>query len=116
MIYMEINFEYLVGDDVIVKSSNEPCKIEQRKVTILEYGKSSNVREEYYVKYKNKPYYQGIWVANSDLVLARVEDELSIEAEYYRLTALIDTYLSKERLNLELVKKYWDERDALGKK
>ena len=116
MIYMGYNFEYLTGDDVVVKSNNEVCKIEQCKVTITKQGKSTNVREEYYVKYKNKPFYQGVWVIKDDLVLAKVEDEVSVESEYYRLTALIDTYLSEESRNLELVKKYWDERDALGEK
>ena len=109
MIQMEFNFEYLIGDEAVVKSSNKEVKVEQRKITITDNGVKTFYTEEYYVKYINKPYYQGLWVKKDDLALANAPDEL--KRPYEVLSVIIDTYLMKR--DFEMVKKYSQMRDEL---
>ncbi|MEH6940715.1 hypothetical protein [Bacillus sp. JJ722] len=71
---MEVNFEYLVGDDVIVKTSKEKGKIQQRKIEIFDCGYSTTVKENYQIKYSNKPYSQPIWLQASQIEMDRLSN------------------------------------------
>lgn len=108
---MEVNFEYLVGDEVIVKTSKEKGKVQQRKIEIFDSGYSTTVRENYQIKYSNKPYSQPIWLLASQLELDKVDDKLN--DEYSVLSVIIDTFLMNGHRNYDMVRQYNEMRNNL---
>lgn len=108
---MEVNLEYLVGDEVIVKTSKLKGKIVQRKVTITDTGFKTYFIEMYQIKYVTRPYQPLEWVNVDRIELDKVNNELS--DEYGVLSVIIDVNLLQGYRNDEMVKMYNEMRNTL---
>ena len=108
---MEINFEYLIGDDVVLKSTGDKAEITQRKVEIVDTSGGTRQTEFYYIKYKDRPYAQGTWIKSDYIALDKIDDELKFPEQVCYV--IIDTFLMKDHINFDMVKHYNDERNNL---
>ena len=108
---MKYPYKFLIGDNVIVKSTGDKAVVTQQRYEDINNGSRISKTESYYIKYKDKPHGYGKWIEVEHLELDKVDDELKHPEQVYYV--IIDTFLKKEHLNFDMVKYYDDERNNL---